>query len=135
MFNMWLQQQRATKIDLCNNLSSVSNTEMKLEVAFKYDFGVEYAADMRHCKAVITQTVESKNDPNEFHISVTVEGTFETDPILDDDMKKETHIRCYYELFPYVQTIISQVGTTTGAAPLIVPADRIGVENVVVNDR
>ena len=132
MLNMWLIQQRATKIDFSNNLSSTGDSQVNIEVAFKYDFKVEYASDLKHCRATIAQKVESKSDPKSFHVLVEVEGVFETDPILDDNLKKEAHVRCYSELFPYVQSLVAQIGVAAGGTSLIVPPDRISIENVFV---
>ena len=133
MVNVRLLQQRTKDFELHNNVPPTKDKEEgRLDLGLKYNFHIEYAADTKHCKATLVQIAEAMDDPQIFHISATLEGVFETDSIVNDEMKKEIHIRCYYVLFPYAQALISQVSLATGITPIVIPSDRLLPENISI---
>lgn len=132
MVEINLIQQRATNI-LVQADFSPSESEKTLEIRFHFNFKVLYGDDKKRCRATIEQNAIAVENPQLFNIRATVEGIFDTSPLLTDDEKKEAHIKIYNALFPYVQALISQLSVNAGFPPLIVqpvkiPADKISIE-------
>lgn len=132
MFNVDLIQQRMVSLEVRVNLFSEAEAGQQIDVGFRFSFNVNFAEDNKHCKAILEQEAISLQDPSKLKIRVTNEGLFETDEIKSDEMKKEVHIRCYQALFPYVQSQIAQMCISAGLPPLLVPAQKMNPESIII---
>lgn len=131
MVNVDLVLQRMT--DLRVKINFNIEEEKNLEIGFNSPFSIKYADDNRHCTATLEQKVTSKEDPDQFSIYMKIEGFFDCDEITNDDQKKETHVQCYYRLFPYAQSLVAQMCVTAGLPPLMIRPLRMSVDDVVLS--
>lgn len=135
MLHLSMLAQRMTSLSAkINFLENVENNE-HVEIISDYDFNVSYAEDKKHCKANLDLNVFCPKYPDLFEIKVSVEGVFQTDELKSEELKKEAHVLSYYLLFPYAQSLVSQMTVAASMPPLTIPADEMKVEQVVIGEQ
>lgn len=130
MINIDLISQKVTELHAKINFNP--NVEKKMEIGVNSPFSISYADDNKHCIATLEQRVVSKENPEEFSIYIKIEGLFDIDEIANDEMKKETHIACYYRLFPYVQSLLAQTCVAAGLPPLMIRSLKMSPDDVIL---
>ena len=108
-----LKGVRVNEIDFVNKLA---NGE-KIELEHRYSYSVRYAPD-NHCLGEFKANVSNKNNPEKFHLNVTMAGQFAFDK---DATKEQLHLDTYDALFPYVRAYISNITAVGGIPPIIAP--------------
>ena len=89
----------------------------RVELGNRYSYNVSYAAN-NTCRGSFNITVEDKENPDKFSITLVLDGIFE----FSADMEKEkVHVQSFKELFPYARAIVTTVTANSGIAPLILP--------------
>lgn len=89
----------------------------KLELANKYSYNVGYSK-VNTCKGEFRAEVFDKADPEQFSITVVLEGFFVTAA----NMEKEIlHVKTYDALFPYVKSFVSSLTVNAGIPPVMIP--------------
>ena len=104
------------KIKEVNFINKVQGNQ-KLELSNKYSYNVGYSK-VNTCKGEFRAEVFDKNAPDQFSVTVVLEGFFVTAP----EMEKEIlHLKTYDALFPYVKAFISMMTAAAGIPPVVIP--------------
>lgn len=108
-----LKGYKVTEVRFVNKVQG----NQKLELSNKYSYNVGYSK-VNTCKGEFRAEVADKNDPDQFSITVVLEGFFVTAA----DMAKEVlHIKTYDALFPYVKSFVSSLTVNAGVPPVMIP--------------
>lgn len=100
-----------------------------VQLGNRYDFDVKFNSEGVSC-ATIKETIEMVGHPELFHIDLALEGIFETEGVESMEDKKEAHLRCHDELFPYAKQIISHLCLDTGLPGLSIPKSRMELDKI-----
>ncbi len=104
----------------------------KIEIGSKFNFSINFAAGGKVCTATLRQTVEKKNDPEVFCVTIEAVGVFECDVCTAPEDKRRTHVEAYRWLFPYVQRKVAQLFVDAGLPPLLVEMAPMREEDVLI---
>ncbi len=108
-----LKGYKVTEVRFVNKVQG----NQKLELSNKYSYNVGYSK-VNTCKGEFRAEVADKNNPDQFSITVVLEGFFVTAA----DMAKEVlHIKTYDALFPYVKSFVSTLTVNAGVPPVMIP--------------
>lgn len=108
-----LKGYKVTEVRFINKVQG----NKKLELSNKYSYNVGYSK-VNTCKGEFRAEVADKNNPDQFSITVVLEGFFVTAA----DMAKEVlHIKTYDALFPYVKSFVSSLTVNAGVPPVMIP--------------
>ena len=89
----------------------------KLELANKYSYNVGYSK-VNTCKGEFRAEIFDKETPEQFSITVVLEGFFATAP----NMEKEIlHVKTYDALFPFVKSVVATLTVNAGIPPVLIP--------------
>ena len=108
--------------------------EVKLENNFS--FSVNYTQDNTRCVAKFYQCVKDKSDgpDHRFFVSVDLLGVFSiTDGPITDEDKRDFHVQCYQQLFPYAEILVKQVCAAGGMPNFMLLRQKMSRDNVTVN--
>ena len=98
----------------------------KLELTNKYSYNVGYSK-VNTCKGEFRAEVFDKNDPEQFSITVVLEGFFVTAP----EMEKEVlHLKTYDALYPFVKSFVASLTVNAGIPPVLIPYVDISGQNI-----
>lgn len=89
----------------------------RVELGNRYSYNVSYAPN-NVCRGMFNITVEDKENPDKFGITLVLEGFFEFEQGME---KEKVHVQSFKELFPYARAIVTTVTANSGIAPLILP--------------
>ena len=104
----------------------------KLEIGSKFNFSINFASNGNVCTATLRQTVEKKNDPDVFCVTVEAVGVFSCDDCSSPEGKRRTHVEAYRWLFPYVQRKVAQLFVDAGMPPIYVEMAPMREEDVII---
>ena len=89
----------------------------RVELGNRYSYNVSYAPN-NTCRGEFNITVEDKENPDKFGVTLVLIGFFE----FAQGMEKErVHVQSFKELFPYARAIVTTVTANSGIAPMILP--------------
>lgn len=93
--------------------------EGTIEIENRFSLNVNF--DSKNKKCISTFEIQSicKSHPDWFNISVKIIGVFFCEKADSDADKKQIHTESYDTLFPYAQSMISDLTTKAGMMPLI----------------
>lgn len=100
-----------------------------------FSFSVNYNQDNSRCMAKLYQCVKDKTDgpDHRFFVSVEMAGFFEVaGPITDED-KRDFHVMCYQQLFPYAEMLTKQVCAAGGMSGFVLLRQKMTRDNVMIN--
>lgn len=99
-----------------------------------FSFSVNFTQDNSQCMAKLYQCVKDKTDgPNHgFFISVELTGIFKVEGPVTDEDKKDIHVSCYQQLFPYAETAASQICAMGGMPGFRLLRQKMDRNNVAV---
>lgn len=109
----------------------------QVQLENNFSFSVNYNQENTRCKAKLYQCVKDKTDGPDHHFFVSVElvGVFEiVGPVTDED-KRDFHVMCYQQLFPYGEMLAKQVCAAGGMPAFQLLRQRMSRDNVVVNKK
>ena len=111
------------------------DTPGQIQLENNFSFSVNYNQDNTRCMAKLYQCVKDKTDTpdHRFFVSVEVLGFFEVSGELTDEDKRDFHVMCYQQLFPYGETLVRQVCAAGGMPNFQLVRQRMTRDNVVVN--
>lgn len=100
-----------------------------------FSFSVNYNQDNTRCMAKLYQCVKDKTDTpdHRFFVSVELVGIFEVSGPLTDEDKRDFHVACYQQLFPYAELLAKQTCAAGGMPNFLLLRQRMTRDNVVVN--
>ena len=107
----------------------------QIQLENNFSFSVNYSPDNTKCMAKLYQCVKDKTDTpdHRFFVSVEVLGMFEVTGSLTDEDKRDFHVACYNQLFPYAEMMVKQVCGAGGMPNFTLIRQRMTRDNVVVN--
>jgi preprotein translocase subunit SecB len=103
------------KVDMVNEIKS----QGELKVGNTFEYSVAYAEDNSRAIATLTEIINMVDHPEQFHMNVAIEGIFELSDVVDNDTKKDAHVMCYDELFPFANNIVTQLAQNSGMGGLV----------------
>ncbi len=109
----------------------------QVQLENNFSFSVNYTQDNTRCVAKLYQCVKDKSDgpDHKFFISVDLVGVFDiSGPITDED-KKDFHVQCYNQLFPYADVLAKQVCASGGMPNFLLLRQKMTRDNVILNKK
>lgn len=97
-------------IKMSNNLKDNGLIQLENSMGFDLKFG----QDDQSAVAVLTEYVRHREEPNLFCIELVVQGIFRLTGIKNVSAKREAHLKCYDELFPYANQIMTYLTGNSG---------------------
>lgn len=107
----------------------------QVQLENNFSFSVNYTQDNKRCMAKLYQCVKDKSDgpDHRFFVSVDLVGVFDiTGPVTDED-KRDFHIACYQQLFPYAEMLAKQVCAAGGMPNFVLLRQKMSRDNVMIN--
>ena len=100
-----------------------------------FSFSVNFTADNTRCIAKLYQCVKDKSEDanHKFFISVEMVGIFAVDGPVTDEDKKDLHVSCYQQLFPYAELAAKQTCAMGGMPNFQLLRQKMDRDKVVVN--
>ena len=129
MVQLNLIRQQLKTVELVCNIAQ--NKQLKIENTFS--FHVAYANENRNCRAHLQQCALSKENTDEFRITVDVFGYFACFGIDTPEDKKQAHIQAYEQLFPYAQSLISFLAANAGVPSFVIPQTVMDPNRIIVS--
>ena len=107
--------------------------EGSIEIENRMSLSVNF--DKKNKKCIATFEIQSicQAHVDWFSVEVQVVGAFSCGEMDSDDDKKRIHTEAYDTLFPYAQSMISELTTKAGIVPLMLEKASINFDEVVIN--
>ena len=107
----------------------------QVQLESNFSFSVNFTADNTRCVAKLYQCVKDKSEgPNHnFFISVELSGMFTVDGPVTDEDKKDIHVSCYQQLFPYAELAAKQTCAMGGMPNFQLLRQKMDRNNVANN--
>lgn len=112
MLHINLLNQRIREVHFVNHLEKPG----QIKLGGNFNFHVQYAPDNKRCIATLYQSVSLPEDQDKFFLSAEIVGVFQLEGIVDDETKRDAHLQCYDQLFPYLQSAMTQLTNAAGMA-------------------
>jgi len=102
-----------------------------------FSFAVSFSGDNKRCMAKLYQCVKDKSDDanHNFFISIEMTGLFEVEGTVTDEDKKDIHVSCYQQLFPYAEIVAKQVCDMGGMPAFRLFRQKMDRDNVAVSQK
>ena len=102
-----------------------------------FSFSVSFNAENTQCMAKLYQCVKDKSEDanHNFFVSVELLGVFAVEGTVDDESKKDIHVSCYQQLFPYAELAATQVCAMGGMPGFRLLRQKMDRDNVMVNQK
>lgn len=99
-----------------------------------FSFSVSFTPDHKRCMAKLYQCVKDKTGDagHNFFVSVELVGVFAVEGTVDDEVKKDIHLDCYRQLFPYAEMAAGQVCAMGGMPGFRLLRQKMDRDNVNV---
>ena len=109
--------------------------QVQLESTFS--FSVNFTANNTRCVAKLYQSVKDKTDDanHNFFLSLEMVGLFSVEGPVTDEDKKDIHVSCYQQLFPYAETLAKQTCAMGGMPNFVLLRQKMNRDNVAVNKK
>lgn len=111
MVRVELVNYKLSRLDLLNRVEMNGPIRLTDEM----DFAVKFEDD-DNCltEVVLTECMELESCPGQLRIELEVEGVFEIEGVINDATKKEAHVKCYEQLFPYANQMARHLAVELG---------------------
>ena len=109
--------------------------EGSMEIENRFSLNVNF--DNKNQKCISTFEIQSvcKSHEDWFNVRVKIVGIFSCEKVDSDEDRKQIHTESYDTLFPYAQSVISELTTKAGMIPLILEKAPINFGEVkITND-
>ena len=113
MKDLVMKAYKISQIEFLNNLANGT----KLELANQYSYNVKYGQN-GVCEGFLKVEVYDKGGNKDFKIMMTVQGLFQ---FKGDASREKLHVETFKELFPYARVMISNLTTSAGMPPIMIP--------------
>ena len=131
MVNVTLTTQRVREVHFVNRLDK--SGQIKLSSSF--NFHVDYAADNTRCVAKLYQSAQYKDDPDKLFISAEIVCIFSLQGVVDEETKRDAHVQCYDQLFPFLQSTVNQLATASGLPGFLLKKNPMKRENIAFSQK
>ena len=107
----------------------------QVQLESNFSFSVNFTADNTKCIAKLYQCVKDKSEgPNhDFFISLELSGVFAVEGPVTDEDKKDIHVSCYQQLFPYAELAARQTCAMGGMPNFQLLRQKLNRDNVAIN--
>lgn len=123
-----LVSQKVQEVHFVNKLKQ--SGQVQLQSGF--NFNVNFSKDGKRCIARLYQSIKDPNGGEELFISVDLIGAFACENVETDEDKKLVHTQCYDQLFPYMQSTVTNLMTASGIPGFQLRKAKMNAENVQV---
>ena len=108
--------------------------EGSMEIENRFSLNVNF--DNKNQKCISTFEIQSVCKAHEdwFNVGVKIVGIFSCEKVDTDEDKKQIHTESYDTLFPYAQSVISELTTKAGMVPLILEKAPINFGEVKITN-
>lgn len=131
MVNVTLEKQMMRDLHFVNHIDKSG----ELQMTSNFNFRVHFTDDNTRCMAQLYQNVQMKDDPDKLFVSAEIVGFFVVDGVIDEETKKDAHVQCYDQLFPFLQTVISQTATASGMPGFMLKKVPINRNNINLSNK
>jgi preprotein translocase subunit SecB len=102
-----------------------------------FSFAVNFTADNTKCIAKLYQCVKDKSEDanHNFFISVEMTGLFQVEGPVTDEDKKDIHVSCYQQLFPYAEMVAKQTCAMGGMPNFVLLRQKMNRDHVAINKK
>lgn len=108
-------------------------SQPQLKLVSSFNFSLNFSKDNKQCVAKFYQSVKDSENGEQLFVSVDALGAFACSDVNNDEDKKQIHVQCYDQLFPYVQSTVQNLMQSSGFAGFQLRKAVINPENVVLN--
>lgn len=108
MVDVELVSYKISKLKMNNDIPENGTVELENIVGFDMIY------EQDGCIAVLNVQIRHRQHPGIFAIELELQGLFNTNGICDADTEREAHIRCYDEMFPYANQIMTYLAINSG---------------------
>ncbi len=126
-----LIKQQVREVHFVNALEKPG--QIQLENSF--NFRVDYMNNNQRCVAKLYHSAKMKDDPDKLFVSVDIIGMFQLEGVTSEEAKREAHVQCYNQLFPYLQSVVTQMTTAGGLPGFMMKKGNITKDNIRVSDK
>ncbi len=127
MISVTLVNQRIREVHFINNLDKSG----QIQLQNNFNFNVEYTANNTHCVAKLYQSARTRDDEDKLFLSAEIIGVFKLEGVVSEAAKKEAHVQCYNQLFPYLQSAVSQLASAAGMPGFMLIKNKVNPDGVV----
>ena len=109
----------------------------QIQLENSFSFSVNFTPDNTKCVAKLYQCVKDKtgNANHDFFVSVEMVGIFAVEGPVTDEDKKDIHVSCYQQLFPYAELAAKQVCAMGGMPSFQLLRQKMNRDNVVLGKK
>lgn len=102
-----------------------------------FSFSVNYTPDNTRCMAKLYQCVKDKTDgpDHKFFVSIDLVGVFAVEGAVTDEDKKDFHVQCYNQLFPYAELLAKQTCSAGGMPNFSLLRQKMSRDSVMLNKK
>lgn len=130
MVRVELMDYKLSRLDLVSRLE----TDGPVRLANGMDFVMEFEGDGNGMtEAVLKESIEVDGCPDQFCIKLEMEGLFYIAGVKDTGTKKEAHVKCYDELFPYANQVIKHLAAESGMPGLSLKKRHMDKEDISIS--
>ena len=106
-----------------------------MQLESNFSFSVNFTQDNTRCIAKLYQCVKDKSEDanHKFFISVELSGLFAVEGPVTDEEKKDLHVSCYQQLFPYAEMVAKQTCAMGGMPNFQLLRQKMSRNNVAIN--
>lgn len=108
MVDVELDSYKISKLKMNNDIPENGTVELENIVGF------HMIHEQNSCIAVLTVQIRHRQYPNMFAMELELQGLFRSNGIYDEDTEREAHIKCYDEMFPYANQIMTYLAVNSG---------------------
>lgn len=126
MVTVNLVSQRIREVHFVNHIDKSG----QIKLASNFNFHVDYSADNQRAVAKLYQSAQMKDDPDKLFVSAEIWGVFSLQGVVDEETKREAHVQCYDQLFPFLQSAVTQLSTASGMPGFLLKKTPMNRDNI-----
>lgn len=109
----------------------------QVQLESNFSFSVNFVQDNSRCMAKLYQCVKDKTGTpdHNFFISIELVGVFAIEGPVTDEDKKDIHVSCYQQLFPYAEMTAKQTCAAGGMPNFQLLRQKMNRDNVALNKK
>ena len=109
-------------------------TERKIQIENSFNLNINFDLKDKKCISTLTISSQCKEHLEWFDVSVTIIGIFTFDEISTVEQKKQIHSESYDMLFPYIQSVISDITAKAGLPAFMLEKAPINFDKIIVSE-
>lgn len=125
---------RATQVAEIHFFNKIKQQGDQLQLVSGFSFNVNYSPDGKQAVATLYQSLKDNAGGELFFCSVEMRGVFSLSGEVNEATKKELHVQCYDQMFPYIQRQVKDLCASSGIPNMMLRKAKINPENVSVRE-